>query len=65
MVDVRVRDMGCIAWCRVEGVADMGSYGSDLSGGSAGMACGRDWLALGIVSLVVGARVSWGASRVV
>ena len=41
--------------------------GFDLTwagGGSTGMACGRDWLALGIVSLVVGGRASWGASNV-
>ena len=64
-VDVWVHDMGCIVWCRVEGVADVGSYGSDLSGGSVGTACGRDWLVPGIASLVAGARASWGALRVV
>ena len=65
MVDVQVHDMGHFAWCRVEGVADVGSYGSDLSGGSVGTACGRDWLVPGIASLVAGARASWGALRVV
>ena len=42
--------------------------GFDLTwagGGLTGTACGHDWLAPGIVSLVAGGRVSWGASRVV
>ena len=50
MVDVRVHDVG--------------PYGSDLGGGSAGTACGRDGLARGIASLVAGGWASWGASRV-
>ena len=65
MVDVQVHDMGHIAWCRVEWVADVGSYGSNLGGGSVGTVCGHDWLSLGIPSLVVGARVLWVAPRVV
>ena len=60
--------MGCVAWCRVEGVADVGSYGSNLmqeGGSSVGMVCGHDWLVPGIALLVAGGRGSLGASSVV
>ena len=52
----------------VVGVFDIMPSGFDLmreGGGSAGTACGRNSLALGIASLVAGGRVSWGALRVV
>ena len=51
----------------VVGVVNVVPSGFDLTcegGGSAGTACGRDWLMPGIALLVVGGRASWGASRV-
>ena len=52
----------------VVGVVNVVPSGFNLTwegGGSAGTACGCDWLTLGIASLVAGGRVSWRASRAV